>query len=65
MVPWKHGASLARLWPGARLLSTRGLGHRRILQDAQVAQAAVHFISGESAVSSLAAPALPAPSPLY
>jgi pimeloyl-ACP methyl ester carboxylesterase len=65
IVPWKHGATLARLWPGARLLSTRGLGHRRILEDPQVTQAAAHFISGKSAVSGIAAPALPAPSPLY
>jgi pimeloyl-ACP methyl ester carboxylesterase len=65
IVPWQHGAALARLWPGARLLSTRGLGHRRILEDAQVTQAAAQFISGESAVASVAAPAVPAPSPLY
>ena len=26
-VPWEEGERYARLWPGARLLSTRGLGH--------------------------------------
>ncbi|MGH8721492.1 MAG: alpha/beta fold hydrolase, partial [Burkholderiales bacterium] len=26
MVPWQQGAAVARHWPGARLLSTRGLG---------------------------------------
>jgi pimeloyl-ACP methyl ester carboxylesterase len=65
IVPWQHGAALARLWPGARLLSTRGLGHRRILEDAQVTHAAAQFITGKSAVASVAAPAVPAPSPLY
>ena len=44
MMPWAHGASVARHWPGARLLSTEGLGHRRILADERVTQAAAQFI---------------------
>jgi pimeloyl-ACP methyl ester carboxylesterase len=65
MVPWRHGAAVAQHWPGARLLSTRGLGHGRILEDDTVARAAADFIAGRVAVASLAHPALPNPAPLY
>jgi pimeloyl-ACP methyl ester carboxylesterase len=63
-VPWEQGAALARAWPGARLLSTVGLGHGRILENDAVLRAAADFIAG-NAVASLAAPALPHPAPLY
>ena len=65
MMPWTHGASVARHWPGARLLSTDGLGHRRILADEGVTGAAADFIAGRSAVASTARSALPVPAPLY
>lgn len=45
-VPWKHGLRVARAWPGARLLSTEGLGHGRILRDKSVVQAAADFVAG-------------------
>ena len=64
-VPWTEATRFARLWPQARLLLTRGLGHRRILQDEQVIRAAADFIAGRSAVAGVAAPALPHPAPLY
>jgi pimeloyl-ACP methyl ester carboxylesterase len=64
-VPWEQGAALARAWPGARLLSTVGLGHGRILESDITTRAAVDFITGRSGVASLAAPALPYPAPLY
>ena len=64
-VPWKQGAALARHWPGARLMSTRGLGHGRILEDDAVARAAVDFIAGRSAVAQTAHPSLPNPAPLF
>jgi pimeloyl-ACP methyl ester carboxylesterase len=64
-VPWRQGAALARHWPGARLMSTQGLGHGRILEDDAVARAAAAFIAGRSGVAPLAAPALPNPAPLY
>jgi pimeloyl-ACP methyl ester carboxylesterase len=64
-VPWRQGAALARHWPGARLMSTQGLGHGRILEDDAVARAAVAFIAGRSGVAPLAEPALPNPAPLY
>jgi pimeloyl-ACP methyl ester carboxylesterase len=64
-VPWRQGASFARAWPGARMFSTRGLGHSRILQDDAVAALAAQFIAGRSSVGGVAAPALPNPAPLY
>lgn len=39
-VPISHGETLASLWPQARLHRTDGLGHRRILRDADVVAAA-------------------------
>jgi pimeloyl-ACP methyl ester carboxylesterase len=65
MMPWLHGATVARHWPGARLMSTEGLGHRRILADEAVTRAAADFIAGRSAVASPARPAVPYPACLY
>ena len=65
MTPWSHGATVARHWPGARLLSTQGLGHRRILADEAVTRAAADFIAGRSAITGPARPALPQPAPIY
>jgi len=64
-VPWTQGARVAQLWPGARLMSTDGLGHGRILADEAVAHAAAAFITGRSSVVCHAAPAVPHPAPLY
>ena len=63
--PWRQGVEIARAWPGARLLSTEGLGHGRILEAEIATQAASDFVAGKSRVASMAAPALPAPAPLY
>jgi len=65
IVPWTQGAALARAWPGARLLSTVGLGHGRILESDIATRAAADFIAGRSAVADVAAPALPQPAALY
>ena len=65
MVPWTQGARVASLWPNARLFTTDGLGHGRILATEGVARAAVEFIAGRSQVASPARPAVPAPAPLY
>ena len=65
IVPWTQGAALARAWPGARLLSTVGLGHGRILESHITVRAAVDFITGKSGVAGPAEPALPHPAPLY
>jgi pimeloyl-ACP methyl ester carboxylesterase len=44
-VPFASGLSLARAWEGARLVATRGLGHRRILRAPEVVQDAIDFIA--------------------
>jgi pimeloyl-ACP methyl ester carboxylesterase len=58
LMPWTHGAKVARHWPNARLLSTDGLGHRRILADESVTRSAADFIAGR-------ATAADSPAPLY
>jgi pimeloyl-ACP methyl ester carboxylesterase len=47
-VPWSDGAAIAHAWPGARLVTTAGLGHRRILRDERVVSQAVAFVKGEA-----------------
>jgi pimeloyl-ACP methyl ester carboxylesterase len=47
-VPWQHGRMITRAWPGAALLLTDGLGHRRILRDADVIAAAVAFLAART-----------------
>ncbi|MCI1186353.1 alpha/beta fold hydrolase [Hymenobacter sp. DH14] len=44
IIPFAEGRQIAAAWPGARLHATRGLGHNRILRDADVIQSAVAFI---------------------
>jgi len=43
--PWPVGARLVELWPGSRLITTEGLGHRRILRDPSVIEEAIAFIA--------------------
>jgi pimeloyl-ACP methyl ester carboxylesterase len=43
-VPWSDGAAIAAAWPGARLVVTEGLGHRRILRDRHVVSAAASSV---------------------
>jgi pimeloyl-ACP methyl ester carboxylesterase len=49
-VPWSDGAAIAAAWPGARLVTTAGLGHRRILRDEGVVSQAVAFVKDEPAL---------------
>lgn len=42
---WSEGNALASLWPNARLITTDGLGHRRILREPSLIEEAVRFIS--------------------
>ncbi|MDQ2772199.1 MAG: alpha/beta fold hydrolase [Bacteroidota bacterium] len=44
VIPFIEGRNIAADWPGARLHATRGLGHNRILRDAEVVRLAVEFI---------------------
>lgn len=43
-VPWSDGESIATAAPRGRLLSTEGLGHRRILRDPRVIKACLAFL---------------------
>jgi pimeloyl-ACP methyl ester carboxylesterase len=43
-VPYREAQILAHAWPGARLLTTAGLGHRRILRDPGILGEVVSFI---------------------
>jgi pimeloyl-ACP methyl ester carboxylesterase len=47
VVPWHHGRRIRNAWPGARLVTTEGLGHRRILADPAVVRHAAGFVAGE------------------
>lgn len=47
-VPWSEGERYARFWRDSRLLSTRGLGHNRVLDDAGVIAATLRFLRGEN-----------------
>lgn len=44
-VNWASGEKLCNAWPGAHLLTTKGLGHVRILRSPQVIQPALHFLT--------------------
>jgi len=42
-VPFMSAQALHRAWPGAELMATEGLGHRRLLSDPGVLERAVRF----------------------
>lgn len=46
-VPWAEGERIARHWPDARLLTTEGLGHHRIVDAPEVLQASLRFLRGD------------------
>jgi pimeloyl-ACP methyl ester carboxylesterase len=46
----EHGRAIAAAWPGARLLETEGLGHRRLLRDPAVIDDAVRFVAAARTV---------------
>jgi pimeloyl-ACP methyl ester carboxylesterase len=41
---WTGGAALAEAWPGARMITTEGLSHRKILREPSLIDAAARFI---------------------
>lgn len=47
-VPWRDGAAIAAAWPGARLVTTRGLGHRGVVWAPQVVGEVVAFTAGDA-----------------
>lgn len=48
-VPWVHGEAVARAWPAAELVTTSGLGHRRVLRDEAVHARTVAFLADRMA----------------
>jgi hypothetical protein len=48
-VPWTEGAAIAAAWPAAELVTTRGLGHRRILRDPAVVARVTAFLTARIA----------------
>lgn len=46
--PWEEGAMYAQLWRGARLFSTEGLGHNRLLDHASVIDEVMAFLGPAS-----------------
>lgn len=42
-VPWQEGAMIAQAWPGATLVTTSGLGHRRLVRDPGVVAGVTAF----------------------
>lgn len=51
--PWAKGALFAQLWPGARIFTTQGLGHNRLLDDPTVIREAMNFIRGGTDLAAL------------
>jgi pimeloyl-ACP methyl ester carboxylesterase len=47
-IPVEEGQRYASSWRGARMMTTRGLGHSRILADDQVIAAALSFLAEET-----------------
>lgn len=47
--PFEGALEIARHWPGARLMTTEGLGHRRVLRSPEVIAQAITHVSGNSA----------------
>jgi pimeloyl-ACP methyl ester carboxylesterase len=54
-VPFHDAERLAGQWRGATLLATSGLGHRRILKDAEVIRRTVEFVAQAAKVPAEAA----------
>jgi pimeloyl-ACP methyl ester carboxylesterase len=61
---WAGSQELARTWPDARLLTTSGLGHNRILADPAVVSATVAFlrqqVSGDESGTAMTVAGVPA-----
>ena len=49
VIPYLEAELLAAAWPGLKMISTDGLGHRDILADAAVVKTIADFITGDPA----------------
>ncbi|AIF47558.1 hydrolase [Dyella japonica A8] len=47
-VPWAEGERYARHWHGARLYTTQGLGHHKVLDAPEVIDVSLAFLRGEN-----------------
>jgi len=47
-IPWNEGHAIAQAWKNSQFIKTSGLGHRRILRDAEVIKSAVNFINNKN-----------------
>lgn len=56
-VPWFHGQAVAQAWPVARLVETRGLGHRRVLREPAVLSQVAGFLAQDGSSPSTPAQA--------
>ena len=45
---WSEGNALAQAWPNARLITTEGLGHRKILREPALIEEATRFITHQA-----------------
>ena len=45
-VPFSEGERIAAAWPDARLVETRGLGHRILVRDPKVVGEVIEFVTG-------------------
>lgn len=44
----EHSKQICKMWPWAKLITTKNLGHREILDDSKVADALLNFINAEA-----------------
>lgn len=54
-VPLRDGEMIVRVWRGATIVRTRGLGHHKILRDPAVIASSVAFLAAEDRLASLPA----------
>jgi pimeloyl-ACP methyl ester carboxylesterase len=53
-VPFAHSEAITAAWPGSHLVPLEGLGHRKLLRDPAVIEAAVAFLGGRAVAQGIA-----------
>lgn len=64
-VSYEHALRLQARMPGARLITTYGFGHRRLLREPTVVRAIVDFVAGDVEGLPAELPVLPRPAPMF